>query len=138
MGCREEAYGRAIEADSSFWLAYARNGYARNWRWQGLDSALMARLMEHRSALPERDRLLLEAPEADGPRKQLALAREITERYPTNWFARMLYADYLFHWGPLLGHSGAETRAALEETVRLNPRFLPGWDHLDEPAAAGS
>ena len=126
----EDAFRRAIEADSSFWLAYARYKYARNWRYQEVDSTLLARLMEHRSALPERDRLLLEAPEGDGPREVLALARQITERYPTNWFARMLYADDLFHWGPLLGHTGAETRAALEETVRLNPRFLPGWDHL--------
>ncbi len=125
-----EAYGRAIEADSAFWLAYARYAYVLQWRFRPVDSTLTNALMSHRSALPERDRLLLETSLADDASGVLSRARQITERFPSNWFARMQYADHLFHWAPLLGHSRAEGRASLEETLRLNPRFVPGWEHL--------
>jgi TolB-like protein len=125
-----EAYSRAMEADSTFWLAYARYAYVLEWRFRPVDSTLTNALMTHRAALPERERLLLEASLADNASGVLSLTKQITERFPSNWFARMEYADHLFHWGPLIGHTRAEARSALETTLRLNPRFVPGWEHL--------
>ena len=124
------AYGRAIEADSSFWLAYQRYAYVVGWRYRPVDSTITAALRQHRAELPERERLTLEGPPDEKTSEVLERTRRITERFPTNWFARFEYADHLYHWGPLLGHTGSEARAALEETVRLNPRSVPGWDHL--------
>jgi len=124
-----DAYGRAIGADSAFWLAYARYAYVLQWRFLPVDSTLMNALMSHLSALPDRERLMLED-SGDSASRVLSRSREIAERFPSNWFARMRYADDLYHWAPLLGHSRAEARSQLEETVRLNPRFIPGWEHL--------
>jgi TolB-like protein len=122
------SYGRAIEADSAFWLAYARYAYVLGWRGRPVDSTIENALMSHRAALPERERLQLET--SLNASDDLSRARRITERFPSNWFARMQYADNLVHSGPLLGHTRAEARAALEETLRLNPLFVPGWEHL--------
>lgn len=127
-----EAYGRAIGADSSFWLAYSRYEYVVGWRFRPVDSALDNALGRHIADLPEAERLMLESPENEKASDHLARLRRLAERFSTNWFARMQYADALFHWAPLLGHTRAEARAALDETLRLNPRFVPGWDHLIE------
>ncbi|MGH7499357.1 MAG: protein kinase domain-containing protein [Gemmatimonadales bacterium] len=124
------AYARAIEADSAFWLAYARNAYVLSWRYRQLDTTMMSALMSHRSSLPERDRLFLGDTLEQGAPEALSRAKQLTERYPDNWFGWMQYADNLFHWAPMLGHTRAEARTALEETVRLNPRLIPGWEHL--------
>jgi TolB-like protein len=126
----EQAYARAIEADSAFWLAYARNAYVLGWRFRELDSVKMEALMSHRSSLPEFDRLYLGESLEPGLSADLRRARQITERFPDNWFGWFQYADKLHHWGPLLGHPRAESRAAFEETLRLNPRVIPAWEHL--------
>jgi TolB-like protein len=132
----DEAYARAIEADSTFWLAYARNAYVLGWRYRGLDSTKMEALRSHRSSLPERDRLFLGDTLAPGALADLGRARRITERFPDNWFGWMQYADVLYHWGPMLGHTRAEARAAFEETVRLNPKLVPAWEHLMQAVLA--
>jgi TolB-like protein len=125
-----EAYGRAIEADSSFWLAYSRYAYILQWRYRPVDSTITAALEQHRAQLPERERLALESPPGEKASDALERAKRITQRFPTNWFAWFEYADRLHHWAPLLGHTGSEARAAFEETLQLNPRLVPGWEHL--------
>jgi TolB-like protein len=131
-----DAFGRAIGADSSFWLAYQRYEYVVGWRNQPVDSTIANALRRHLGDLPEEERLMGEAPEDEKASERLARAQRLAERFPTNWFAHFQYADALFHWAPLLGHTRAEARAALEETLRLNPRFVPGWGHLMEAALA--
>jgi serine/threonine protein kinase len=126
----EQAYARAIEADSAFWLAYARSAYVLAWRGGQLDSAKMEALISHRSSLPEFDRRYLGDSLEPGLFADLRRARQITERFPNNWFGWFQYADKLHHWGPLLGHPRAESRAAFEEALRLNPRVIPAWEHL--------
>jgi serine/threonine protein kinase len=132
----DEAYARAIEADSTFWLAYARNAYVLGWRYRPFDSAKMEALRSHSSSLPEFDRLLLGDTLELGAPADLSRRRRITERFPDNWFGWMQYADALFHWGPMLGHTRVEARAAFEETVRLNPRLIPAWEHLVQAVLA--
>ncbi len=34
------------------------------------------------------------------------------------------------HWGPLIGYTNADARAALQRTVDLNPKLVPMWQHL--------
>ncbi len=125
------AYRRAVEADSTLWLAYER--YQRSREWNGLegDSTFVRLFQEHRRDLPEPDRLLAEA-ESDtgGIRSSIASHRRVVERFPDFWWGVFSHADQLFHLGPLVGYDVAEGKRSLEQTLALNPRFLPGWDHL--------
>jgi serine/threonine-protein kinase len=127
------SYGRAIQADPAFWLAYARYVYARNWSLEDAPDTVMSALARHRFELPDRERLTTEAIllwTRDSTALGLDRAREVTERYPDSWFGWLIYGDMLSHNGPLLGHPRAEARAALERVVALNPNLIPGWEHL--------
>jgi len=125
-----QAYGRAINADSTFWLAYWRYVYAREWYLNLGDTAILAALKAHRAALPERDRLVFESWLTDTITVALARAREAVERYPDYWPGWMVYGDWLFHAGPVYGHDESEAQGALERTVTLNPDFTAAWEHL--------
>ena len=77
------AYGRAIAADSGFWLAYARYAYADTWMNRE-DSMVVNASRRHRFDLPVRERLLIESQMVryDSFPVSLARARELTERFP--------------------------------------------------------
>jgi DNA-binding SARP family transcriptional activator/TolB-like protein len=128
------AYERTIQADSTFWLAYARDVYALGWTAQGPDSAIKAASEQHRFELPERDRLVIESGmlswTGDSVSAGLALAQRITERFPDYWFGWMNRADLLVHLGPHLGLTRRDAIDALEQTLALAPDFVPGWEHL--------
>jgi serine/threonine-protein kinase len=129
-----KAYERAIEGDSTFWLAYARDGYARGWADQEPDSTIQAASQRHRFELPERDRLIIESWMlswgGDSLSAGLELATRITERFPDDWFGWMNRADLLVHLGPHVGLTRRDAIAALEQTLALAPDFVPGWEHL--------
>ena len=125
-----EAYGRAIAADSTFWLAYWRFVYAREWYLNLGDTTIIAAIKAHRDALPARDRLVFESWLTDSIVLALARGREVSSRYPDYWPGWMVYGDWLFHAGPVYGHDLTEAQAALERTVALNPDFTAAWEHL--------
>jgi serine/threonine-protein kinase len=127
----EEAFGHALEADSSFWLAYRRYEFARSWRFKPVDSIVIARYRANRQLLPERERLLIEALMPDSLGERDARLRDLTERFPDFWPAAWNYADEdLTHDGGLLGHTRRDAQAALERTIALNPNLTGAWDHL--------
>jgi TolB-like protein len=130
-----EAFGRAIQADSSFWLAMSRYAFVVRWRFRPVDSTIAAALATHRAELPEYERLTLDVADKKAS-DVLEGAKRLTQRFPTNWFAWFEYADHLHHWAPFLGHTVSEARAAFEETLRLNPRLVPAWEHLAIEALA--
>ena len=129
-----EAYASAIKADSSFWLAGWRFNSAQGWVLHGnRDPDLQRGYESHLSAFGERDRMLIEAdmtgdtvPFVD----YLARYRAIVTRFPDDWSAWSEYADKLHHWGPMIGVTNSEMRAALQRTVDLNPRLVPYLEHL--------
>ena len=127
----EDAFGRAIAADSSFWLAYRRYAFARAWWFKPVDSVITARYQENRQRLPERERLLIEALMPDSLGDRIARLKALTERFPDFWPGWWEYADdHLTHAGGLLGHTPQEAQAALERTLTLNPNLTAAWDHL--------
>ncbi|MDZ4863256.1 MAG: serine/threonine-protein kinase [Gemmatimonadota bacterium] len=125
-------YERAMAADSTFWLAYWRRLFCHGWiPGEELDSALVQTVRNHRSELPEADRLLVEVGMhlSDSLSQVLAVGLGVTRRFPDNWFGWFDYADDLTHYGPLMGVSAEQTRAAWHKTTELNPTFVPAWDH---------
>jgi hypothetical protein len=124
------AFASAIDADSTFWFAYWRLAWAREFTARRVDSGITAVYRAHRQEFPERDRLLIEARMAHNLRDQIALARAATQRFPGYWPAWLDYAELLVRRGPYAGVPLAEAQAPLERAVRLNPRLLPAWDHL--------
>ena len=124
------AFARAIEADSTFWLAQWRYAYARSWSFDPIDSGVVRAYQEHRSVLPEQDRRLIEALMVDTLSGQLEQLRRLTGDFPDYWPGWMQYADWLVHWMPPLGATNAEAAMALERTIELNPSLNPAWDHL--------
>ena len=131
FGRAEEAFSRALEADSSFWLAYRRYDFARSWNFKPVDSVVVARYRANRQSLSERERLLIEAIMPDSLGERMARLQDLTHRFPDFWPAWWEYADEsLIHRGGLLGHTRLESQAALERTVALNPDLTGAWDHL--------
>jgi TolB-like protein len=127
------SYRRAMDADPTFWLAYARHLYARYWSLLGPADSVVALLERHRSELPERERLsteaiLLESHDSIG--RAVERARLASERYPDSWFGWLIYGDQALHTGPVLGRSAGEARTAFERAVGLNPDLIPAWEHL--------
>lgn len=129
-----DAYDRAIKADSTFWLAGWRYNMARIWVHGGSKDSVLRRGYEsHLSAFGERDRMLIELDRDEGVLSQeatFARLRSMERQFPGDWTVWWAYADQLIHWGPLIGYSNAEVRAALQRTVDLNPKLMPMWEHL--------
>ena len=127
-----DAFERAFAEDTTFWWAYWRSMYPRSYRETSApDTALVRKVVANRSELPEADRLLIEASYVVSPRaERLARLEDLTQRFPRyepGWWA---YANMLVHSGGHHGRTAAETRAALERVLALNPGFVPAWDHL--------
>src|SRR2546426_3616896 len=124
-------FERAFAADSTFWFAFWRSLYPRDYEGSTADSATVAKLIAHRREFPAADRLMIEAQFlAPTMSEELAIWRDVTRRFPNYWPAWYDYGNYLVHWTPYLGTTYGDSRAALERTVALNPRFAPGWEHL--------
>ncbi|MGH7470383.1 MAG: hypothetical protein ACRENP_20765, partial [Longimicrobiales bacterium] len=125
------AFKRAIEEDSTFWLAYWRYGYSLSWHGQPIDSMVRAAFETHRDRFPERDRALIEARmPRDSLTAHIERLRVLTVRYPDYWPAWLQYQDLLVHNGGFFGFSYDDSRAALERLVVLNPELVPAWTHL--------
>jgi TolB-like protein len=125
----EQAYARAVQEDSIFWLARWRHAYARWWQMHEVDSAALAPARAHAAELPEPERLLMEAWDDDSV-SAFERGRVLTKRYPDYWPGWFERADRLFHVGPFFGHPIEEARQGLERTLELNPRLKPAWNHL--------
>ena len=126
------AYERAIALDTTFWLAYPRYVEARYWLEVDVDSSLLERLRRHRQALPERDRMLVDAwlTPRDTFTLRLQRLRELTRRFPDyspGWFT---FSDDMVHFGPMHGYTSADARNALRATLSLRPKLVPAWQHL--------
>jgi tetratricopeptide (TPR) repeat protein len=135
MGRAVDAFDRAFAADSSFWFAYWRSLYPRIWDGSSADTAVLAEIFRHRDELPERDRLLIEARLERTVSGRQAALEAIVDRVAAYWPAVWELANLQFHWTPQLGTAMADSRAALEQTVALNPRFATAWSHLFTAAA---
>jgi tetratricopeptide (TPR) repeat protein/TolB-like protein len=132
------AYAAAIKIDSTFWAAGWRYNEAQGWMDGDWDATLARGYEAHLDVFVPRDRLIIETEKTSGTEpyeSHLARARKVVTQFPDEWPGWDFYADHLFHGGPLIGHTNAEARAALQRAVDLNPRLVPMWQHLFDASA---
>ncbi len=144
-------YERAIEADSTFALAYRHAGLVVGWRRSADDSlsrAYLRRAGQFNRGLPRRDSLLVSADsiragltsfEGDTAYFQsvrrlfrtLRLARDNFQNDPEVWYA---LGDAYFHYGdgPGLGVSEDTVLAMFDKSIALDSGFTPAYIHSIE------
>jgi serine/threonine protein kinase len=127
---RRDAYGqaqrhfeRALELDSSFAQAAWQLAMVRRWRERSFDADWRQLYELHRDQLPELQRLIITAQlEPDLPTRFAALAAAV-RRYPRNGEAALVWADELFHRGPLVGVPLDSGVAAMALAAGRHPYF---------------
>jgi serine/threonine-protein kinase len=130
----------AVREDSTFALAWYQLSVAADWMLRpdiGLEAAEQA--VRFGDRLSERDRRLLEALWTVRSGRALEaerLYRAIINTYPRDAEAWYQLSEVLFHFVPREGRPLAESRAALERLVELEPSQLPARVHLARLAAA--
>jgi tRNA A-37 threonylcarbamoyl transferase component Bud32/TolB-like protein len=126
------AFQGAIAADSAFWLAHFRLALVQYWTLEPVDQGVVEKLRLHQVVLSDEERLLLEAFLTLGrtPREKLERHALVTRRFPNYWPGWFLYADALYHWGPVAGREWTEGLEAFHRVVALNPKLVPAWAHI--------
>ena len=135
-----EAYERAVEADSTFALAWYRLGLAREWFWDYSlgppGDPLMGAVGQHAGRLPPHEAAMLRALELR--HADVAAARGLMEeearRHPEDVDTWYQLGDFYFHLGAeaLLRPNAAER--ALSRAIALDSSFSPPYIHRLEIA----
>jgi serine/threonine-protein kinase len=127
-----ESWERAVQADSTFALAYV--GLSDSYAWYAgfrVFEKNLVRAHQLEARLPERERTRVamrwarytEAPDA------LATVKAVTERYPDAADAWYELGEAYFHDAEVAG-SPAEAEAAFQRAVDLQPQMAPYRTHL--------
>ncbi|MGH2568982.1 MAG: protein kinase domain-containing protein, partial [Bacteroidota bacterium] len=120
----QEEFKKAIALDSTFGLAYYRLAYAINWLSGSDASAALNKALALKDRLPERERYLLQALNAEaagGFAAGVTILREMEKAYPDD--KEMIYniGDWSYHAGDF---STAVTY--LEKVLAIDPSFERG------------
>ena len=124
------AFDRAIEADSSFWVAYWRAADSRGWMLERSIPAVYRRYLDHLDEFSERDRLFILARRTRRLSDRLDAYRELLRRYPDYWAAWVRLGDDILHLGPTIGIPVADAVEPFNRALRLQPRATEVWQHL--------
>jgi tetratricopeptide (TPR) repeat protein len=126
------AYERAVEADTTFALAYSRMGDAYGWK-EYIDHPLAVqnreRALELVDHLPERRALLVRADAASGTYEAVELAEEAVRRYPDDPEAWYALGEVRYHQTGEALAGWEETDEAFARAAELDPSFAPYQRH---------
>jgi len=124
-------YDSALALDPNFVQAAWRRGIARRFLRQPFEDDLRQLLVRH-PGLPERYRYLIEALLEPDLARRFALYRRTVDAFPRDGYARFVYADELFHRGPLIGIPLDSALAQFDATVKVDSYLdqMPAYDHL--------
>ncbi len=134
-----EAFRRALDADSTFALAYYGLSLAASAAFQGREADDAARqATRYMDRLPERERRLLAARAAyragDGATAE-RLARDLLFRYPNDTEAWSQLGEVQMHLNPVRGADFENAQATFERLRSLVPREAEAIYHLAQLAA---
>ena len=134
----QQAFERAVQADSSFALAWYGLATAASWMLRpGQEQYAAKRAVLESGRLSARDRMLVEAfaaysrGSADSAER---MATTIVETYDDieGW---VLLGEVLYHHNWKRGRSLIESRHAWQRVLALDPSYWPALQHLSEVAA---
>lgn len=133
-GAADEAYQRAVAADSAFALAYYRLGLTRGWTEAAgteLAAGPLARA-DSLANLPQRERGFVRAAlaMANSDESHIDSARALAARYPDDPEAWYLLGELYYHVGARRYIGWAETEEAFLRAEELDPRWAPHYVHL--------
>jgi serine/threonine-protein kinase len=144
-----EAYRRAVEADTTFALAYMRLAQTISWlppevqAEEGLDY-YDRRAVQYADRLPEREAILVRAQSAlyAASLAMLEPLRQATRRFPDDPELWYLLADYYFFLGDQILLPDDEVRRAFDRLLAMDPTFAlfyfsPIVDAFQPPTAPG-
>lgn len=129
------AYQQAIEADSTFALAWYRLSMA-----YGYTSGVLAEpeqdplevALRYVDRLPEREALFLRTNRAfeEGTLESISLAEEAVRRYPDDTEAWYLLGEVYYHLGPPALVGPEESDRAFSRAIALDSLFMPAYIHM--------
>ncbi|MBI3111403.1 MAG: protein kinase [Ignavibacteriales bacterium] len=126
----QEEYKKAVALDTTFGLAYYRLSYATSWEPSGNERAKapLQKAMAHLDRIPEKERYLVRAQEAQiyrGFGAGIAVLREMEQFYPNE--KEMLYniGDWSFHAGEFV-----DAEEYLGKVLAMDPTMERALEHL--------
>lgn len=125
-------FTRAVEADSTFGLAWYRLWLAYDWIAQPRGE-LYEQALRYRDRLPTREALILRAIDAPLPDNIHAM-EDLADRYPGDAEIRYWLADEYFHDGERSLHPRSKAMGVFRHAIELDPGFSPAYIHLIDGA----
>ncbi len=126
----QRAFEEALGIDSNFAMASWRLVNVRRWRRIPFGVDVRRLYQEHGSEFGEKDQLLIRAQTEPDLKARFADYQLAVDRYPYDGYAALLYADELFHRGPLAGRGLTEALNMFEHAVRVDSLLAPAYDHI--------
>lgn len=133
------AYERAVEADSTFGLAYQRLSQVWGWIQPGPNVVEnIEQALQHIDRLPPREAGLVRANHAfvtgSSPYSALEILQQAVQRYPDDPEAWYLMGDVYIHYGSQILADPERGGRSLSRAAQLDPGFAPFQIHLVEEA----
>ena len=125
-------YDSALALDPTFVPASWRLGIVYRFLRLPFEDHLRRLLDAHRDELPEQNVALITALLEPDLNRRFADYRAAVEKYPRDGYVTFVYADELFHRGPLVGYPLDSALAQFRAAVAIEPELdqLPAFDHL--------
>jgi hypothetical protein len=126
----ERDYETAIKADSGFALARWRLANVKRWRRLPYEFDLRAFYDSLGGRLRQGDRALVEALLEPDVERRLARMEAAVAAAPNDAYTRFLYAEELFHRGPLVGRGIEHAARAMGKAIELDSSLAEAYNHL--------
>jgi tRNA A-37 threonylcarbamoyl transferase component Bud32/tetratricopeptide (TPR) repeat protein len=133
-------FDEAMELDTTFALAGLGRTQGAIWLGEGYDGLGSKLAWRHRDRLASRDRALLafflspDWPNLISTKGALEQAEAMVAASPDNIEALVAYADYMYHYGNLVGIPDAVPRSlrVYRRALALDSSYALSWEHLGE------